>query len=233
MSTWICPFCNVGSVLTTDNRHLRKIQFATCLGEPKYFETEIIECTNSSCQKFALNVYLSRGILSGSETSRQFLKGDLIRQWNLIPGSKAKPFPDYIPKAVLEDYEEACLICDLSPKAAATLARRCMQGMIRDFWKINKNNLKDAIDALEGRIDLILWRAIDATRSIGNIGAHMEKDINLIIDVDPDEARLLIGLIEMIIEDWYIRKHEKELGLKKIIEISETKESKRKSNSIK
>jgi hypothetical protein len=32
----------------------------------------------------------------------------------------------------------------------------------------------------------------------------------LIIDVDPEEAQLLIGLIEFLIEDWYITRHKRQ-----------------------
>src|SRR6476469_6072200 len=35
------------------------------------------------------------------------------------------------------------------------------------------------------------------TRNIGNIGAPMEREINLIIDVDPEEAELLIGFHQL------------------------------------
>jgi hypothetical protein len=48
------------------------------------------------------------------------------------------PLPDYIPEQIKDDYYEACSILNLSPKASATLARRCLQGMIRDFWGITK-----------------------------------------------------------------------------------------------
>jgi hypothetical protein len=44
------------------------------------------------------------------------------------------------------------LIRDLCPKASATLARRCIQGMIRDFCKINRRTLDLEIQAL--RIDV-------------------------------------------------------------------------------
>jgi hypothetical protein len=84
-----------------------------------------------------------------------------------------------------------------------------LQGIIRDFWKITKPRLKDEIDALQGQIDSQTWDAIDSVRQIGNIGAHMEKDVNVIIDVEPDEAELLIGLIETLFEDWYVDREEK------------------------
>jgi Domain of unknown function (DUF4145) len=143
--------------------------------------------------------------------------------WRLVPPSNAKVFPSYIPKPILDDYREACLIKDLSPKASATLARRCLQGMIRDYWDVREGRLFDEISAIKDKVDPLTWQAIDAVRSIGNIGAHMEKDINLIIDVDPAEAAQLIWLIERLLHDWYVIRHEREEGLKDIAALAEAK----------
>jgi hypothetical protein len=71
--------------------------------------------------------------------------------------------------------------------------------------------------------------AIDAIRKIGNIGAHMEKDINLIIDVDPQEAALLIGLIETLIKDWYVVREERKKRLESIVGIAEQKHDAKKN----
>jgi len=99
--------------------------------------------------------------------------------------------------------------------------------MIRDFWKISKPRLKDEIDALEERVDPQTWDAIDSVRKIGNIGAHMEADINVIVDVDPDEATLLIGLIETLLADWYIARHNREERMAKIKAVAEQKQRER------
>ena len=56
--------------------------------------------------------------------------------------------------------------------------------------------------------------AIGHVRRIGSIGAHMEKDINLILDVEPDEAQALIDLIELLFEEWYVASHVREERLK-------------------
>ena len=133
-----------------------------------------------------------------------------IFSWNLLPESEAKPFPDYIPRQLRADYAEACLIRNKSPKASATLSRRCLQGMIRDFWGITKARLVDEIDELKLKLDSGTWNAIDSVRHVGNIGAHMEKDVNLIIDVDPDEAGLLIWLNETLFEEWYVARHDRD-----------------------
>ena len=51
-------------------------------------------------------------------------------------------------------------------------------------------------------IDSINWDAIEAVRRLGNIGAQMEKDINVVVDVDPEEANLLIGFVETLLREW-------------------------------
>jgi hypothetical protein len=140
----------------------------------------------------------------------------------------AKTFPDYIPSPILQDYNEACLIINLSPKASSALSRRCLQGIIRDYWKIQKNTLYEEINALEAKIPADTWAAIDSLRKIGNIGAHFEKDVNLIIEVTVDEAQTLISLIEFLFKEWYIKKHEHESNLQKIVSIAKTKETERK-----
>jgi hypothetical protein len=53
----------------------------------------------------------------------------------------------------------------------------------------------------------------------------MEKDINLIIDVDPLEAAKLIGLIELPINDWYIARHNREERLKEVVALGEAKKA--------
>jgi hypothetical protein len=68
--------------------------------------------------------------------------------------------------------------------------------------------------------------AIDQVRSIGNIGAHMEKDISLIVDVDPDDAQVLIGLIEMLFEEWYVARQNRQQRLTQIAAIAADKKAK-------
>lgn len=106
--------------------------------------------------------------------------------------------------------------------------------MIRDFWSIKgKPNLKQEIDAIQSKVDSMTWDAINSVREIGNIGAHMEKDINLIIDVEPGEAKLLIQLIESLIKEWYIARYEREENMKKLIKASAKKNSQKKKPTIK
>ena len=103
--------------------------------------------------------------------------------------------------------------------------------MIRDFWNIKKSKLADAINELQNKVTPSQWKAIDSIRKIGNIGAHMESDINIIVDVDSGEAEKLIKLIELLIDKWYIARHDEELLLSDITDIADNKMSQKKSSN--
>ena len=153
--------------------------------------------------------------------------GDHPFTTNVYPRSVYTRFPNYVPEAIRKDYQEARTILNDSPRAAATLCRRCLQGMIRDFWDIRRNNLNEEINALKPIIPNTQWKVLDSLRKLGNIGAHMEKDVNLIIDIDCDTAELLVKLIERLIKEWYIERHETETLYNDIIEANAAAQCKR------
>jgi hypothetical protein len=70
--------------------------------------------------------------------------------------------------------------------------------------------------------------AIDAVRQIGNIGAHFEKDINLIVDVEPEEASALVSLTELLFQEWYVARHERQARLGNVKTIAGAKQATRK-----
>ncbi len=95
---------------------------------------------------------------------------------------------------------------------------------MRDFWKVTAGRHVDEIDQVKEKVDRLTWEAIDSVRKVGNIGAHMEKGINVILDVEPNEAGLLIGLIETLIRDWYISREERKERLTQIKNLADKKE---------
>jgi hypothetical protein len=219
---WTCPHCErdvtISESRTTSNLHTLRIENAD--GRRTLY-TRFVVCPNKECRRFTLTAILFE---SRQGPSEQFVKS--LEQWNLIPNSKAKNFPVYIPEAILDDYREACLIRDLSGKASATLARRCLQGILRDFWQVKPGRLVDEIDQIKSKIDPLTWDAIEAVRKIGNIGAHMEKDINVIVDVDPNEAELLIGLVETLLREWYVAREERKKRMGAIVTAASAKATK-------
>lgn len=219
--SWRCPYCNQVATITKENVTTNSHQFNDNNKDGNLvLDSVSIVCPSEDCREYAIKASLHKFQIERGEWRRV---GAPLMSWNLRPQSAAKPFPAYIPAPILQDYEEACLISNLSPKASATLSRRCLQGIIRDFWSVVKPRLVDEINALKDKIDGTTWAAIDAIRKIGNIGAHMEKDIDLIVDVDPDEAELLIQLIEVLLKEWYIARHEREAHMKDIIAAAQSK----------
>ncbi len=217
---FICPFCQSSVSNTYETERTTNCFFGHVSG--------------NSTQKGAewqnvFDIYMRR--CPTCENVSFFALGeDNLKGMNipLYPISLAKQYPDYIPKAIREDYEEAYSILSLSPKASATLSRRCLQGMIRDFWKVKvkSGKLFDEINSIKDKVSPAQWKAIDSLRSLGNIGAHMEKDVNEIIEIDDGEAEKLIKLIELLMEKWYIARHDEEDLLSEIVEIKNEKSSK-------
>jgi len=225
---WTCPFCGRDTTIADERRHAdyTDLDIENADGQMRA-HTEFIVCPNPNCRKVSYTVALSEW--KSTQFGRQ--AGKPFKVWQLIPSSTAMAMPDYVPEAVVSDYQEACLIRDLSPKASATLSRRCLQGIIRDYWAVKPGRLVDEIDAIKDKTDPLTWDAIDAVRRVGNIGAHMEKDIDIIVDVDPGEAELLIGLIETVVRDWYITREERRLRLEAIKKVADKKDAERKGGS--
>ena len=106
--------------------------------------------------------------------------------------------------------------------------------MIRDFAGIQKATLLAEIDALRKAVDDRTApeavthdhiEAIDAVRGIGNIGAHMEKDINIIVEVDPGEAQALIELVEILFDEWYVARNKRQERLAQIQMMADAKKA--------
>ncbi len=230
---WTCPYCN----------RAQSVSNGKVSGDATYFHLQdqadgylcvysnAIGCVNPDCRMttVSVSIYPSRPGPKGLEIVP---KSKPVLTLRLKPESGGKPQPEFIPLALREDYSEACRIRDLSPKASATLARRCIQGMIRDFCGIVKGTLAAEILALRELVEagdappgvsIESVEAIDHVRGIGNIGAHMEKDINLIIPVEPDEAQILIDLIESLFDDWYVEREKRAQRFGNVKALAESK----------
>lgn len=65
------------------------------------------------------------------------------------------------------------------------------------------------LNFIKNKIDPSTWDVIKTIREVGDIGAHMEKDVNYVVDVEPEEASLLLELIEALFEDWYVSRQKR------------------------
>jgi hypothetical protein len=228
VKSYTCPYCNRAATLTVYSQDSKDIFINIAsvnleYGDRVALRYQAIVCPNEDCKKLNLTISLNK--TDNIAPYQVIEEEDSIETWRLLPESFAKPMPNYLPKGVAEDYKEARRIQSLSPKASATLARRALQGMIRDFFGIKKRTLYEEITELQGKIPGSEWNAIDALRKIGNIGAHMEKDVNIIIDIEEDEADKLLAFIEYLVESWYIKRHDDDERLASIVEIAGLKKN--------
>jgi hypothetical protein len=240
--SWDCRYCK-RTVSATAVVHVQSYQ---SLKDGRVFRVSVrfMECAYSACKEVTIFarldcVSLSQPVpdvrLLGKHPSpaSRVLRNDLpMDTWIRPTRPYVHDFSEYVPEAIRRDYEEACLIRILSPKASATLSRRCLQGMIRDFHGVKrKRNLKQEIEAIKNKIDPQIWNAIDGLRKIGNIGAHMEKDVNLIVDVDPEEAQKLIKLNELLFREWYINREERRKLVQEVADIGKQKQAEKKAGN--
>lgn len=228
-TSWQCPVCRhfatIGerNVAVYRNRFTVSNRYGTLI-----FRTEVIACPNPQCLEITVHAAMSqpehKSAHSGLE-SQWLAEGDQIREWPLIPASRAKAMPSCVPPPIVQDYNEACAIEHLSAKASATIARRCVQQIIRGYFKVSEKNLYEEIQAIKGRLRSDVWQAVDALRDIGNIGAHGERDINTIIDVEPDEAGALIRLVEILVEETYVADDREQRELADVLAIAASKKA--------
>jgi len=231
---WTCPHCARAQTVTEARISQSCTSLGvgeTCIGTPA-IERMAIVCANPDCRQ--LTLWIRIGADDGKTQGWRIDPRRVLFEEQIIPRGSSKPQPEFIPAPLREDYAEACLIRDLSPKASATLTRRCLQGIIRDFTGIAKSRLIDEISVLkaaveDGTADRAVTeetvKAIDHVRSLGNIGAHMEKDIDVIVPVEPGEAQAMIELIEMLFDEWYGARERRQQRLSRIEQIKAAKEA--------
>ncbi|MGA2395099.1 MAG: DUF4145 domain-containing protein [Candidatus Lustribacter sp.] len=202
MATWTCPYCRqraaVGTGCTRTTKDLRL---------PTSHEAVLVAtaCLNPDCRKVELIVNLyewKAGEYTGG--ANDGVRDRLVRRWNLIPESRARTWPEYVPAAIRADYVEACKTEPVSPRASAAFSRRCIRAILRDFYQIEERRLVDEIAALKDNVEEPVSEALHALHQIGSIAAHPESAPDAIVDVDPSEAAALIELTELLILETYV-----------------------------
>lgn len=152
-------------------------------------------CPNETCNKHVFFIMENR---------------NLVEVYPPIPVQQGRSdLPQSVPVEYRDEYREAALVVDLSPKASATLSRRCLQRFLREHLKIKKRDLAQEIDELlsTGGLPAYLAEALDAIRNIGNFAAHPLKYTNTgeIVDVEPGEAEWLLEVLEMLFDFYFVQ----------------------------
>lgn len=143
------------------------------------------------------------GKFLGIDTTKQ--KEFLVR-----PKASLRPVcPPEVPKEYTEDYSEACLVISDSPKASASLSRRCLQHILREEAKVKPGNLADEIQQVIdlGALPSHLTQVIDVVRNIGNFAAHPLKSEKSgeILPVEPAEAEWNLDVLEALFDFYFVQ----------------------------
>jgi hypothetical protein len=183
----------------------------------------------------------------GSTGRPQKIRGGAVKTYykdHVYPDVTIPIVHSSVPQPLADDHREAWSILQRSPKSSAVLARRCIQGAIRDFCKINGRTLNIEINELSERyqnhtldadcapyVTAELIDLLDKVRKMGNVGAHMEKDVNKVIPVEPGEAAMLLRLVGTLFEDWYKARSDRQERLKQLAKVIAAKDAAKKAAS--
>ncbi|WP_082533090.1 DUF4145 domain-containing protein [Pelomonas sp. Root1237] len=234
---WTCSICGHHSTLHDADRHRVSVDLwaDTSVGEDDegfVVFPALVRCPNKKCRQQHLAVSAVYGKTGENSSGRTSVIPDYSRRvgigrFTFLPTTTA-PLSGDVPAGVQADYREAHLICELSPKASATLARRALQGMIRDYWGVSKNTLANELKEIETKCDADVYQAMMAVKSVGNIGAHPERDISVIIDIEPGEAKQLLDLVHLLDQEWYVARAHKRARLASMTALGQVKSAEQK-----
>jgi hypothetical protein len=147
------------------------------------------------------------------QPNTNFLDPDIIQRYKVYPSNTfRKPTPEEVPSDIKEDYEEACRVLPVSPKASAALSRRCLQAVLREQGYIERD-LAQQVDTLLNETDPTkaiptgLRQTVDAIRNFGNFSAHRITDQTTlqIIPVDPEESEWCLEILEEVFDHYYVK----------------------------
>lgn len=217
--TWKCRRCKCHSELQAKHRTVETLRFLN--PTPHSLKVTWTVCPNLDCKEVALVVKLyTNGV---KEPGTELAKEQQISFWKLLPERKGETLPNYIPHPLAKDYEEARAIRGLSPNASAMLARRCLHGIVRDFWKTKPARLVDEIEEIKDKVEPAVWESIDAIRKMGNIGAHLAERLGEQVNITGQEAEAILDLVELLFEECYTAREEGRNRIQRLKLVAEKK----------
>ncbi len=153
----------------------------------------------NSCDDLNIFWYVSRGVSLG-----------LPYEISIWPFLNNRPVcPPEVPFHIAEDYQEACLVLTISPKASAALSRRCLQNLLHDAAGVKPDKLVKELEEIinSGKLPSQITESIQAIRHIGNFAAHPDENKNTgeIMPVEPHEAEWSLDILESLFDFYYVQ----------------------------
>ena len=198
-NTTACPHCRVAvrlespAVTSAGQNHFQVMT-------PKYYTmVSLAQCPNCLRELVCLD---EAEIDATSGNPKELHQRLLWPQFSARP-----PVPSQVPQEIAQDYSEASIVLELSPKASAALSRRCLQAVLRGAAYTKAKDLNDQILEVLPNLPSNIAQNLDAIRVVGNFAAHPSKSqvTGVIIDVEPGEAEWNLDVLDALFDYFYVR----------------------------
>ncbi|MBN2209307.1 MAG: DUF4145 domain-containing protein [Candidatus Coatesbacteria bacterium] len=151
-------------------------------------------CPNRKCRELIVELWDSR---------KDGLDRHLI--WPKHP--YREPCPPEVPNEVAADYNEACAVIDISPTAAAALARHCLELVLRNNGAKGEtlyNMINDIID--NRKAPPYVTGDLHDLRQIGNtFAAHANQSVTgEVLRTSPEEAEWTLNTLRTVLKHYYV-----------------------------
>lgn len=169
-------------------------------------------CPSSECGRLVVLV---------TETVNGEPNGGAPRDRLVVPPVRSVVGFADVPEDTLSDYVEAVQVLEISPNASAALARRCLQSAIRRLLGKDGGTLRGEIAEFREKSQAppYLKESLGDIRAIGNVASHpgLDKHTSMIVNVDPDDARGLLRILEEVFRHCFAdpKEFERRMGQKK------------------
>lgn len=176
-----------------------------------YWSIFTMNCPNPQCVKLIVDIASGSPYKNahGQIYNNGQLQKTTWRQTVRPFTSSRPPVPPEVDVIFAADYNEACLILNLSPKASAALSRRCLQNILREKAGVKKSDLANEIQQVINSKTLPshLSESIDAVRNIGNFASHPLKSTSTgeIVEVEVGEAEWLLDVLEALFDFYFVQ----------------------------
>jgi hypothetical protein len=190
-------------------------------------ETQSINCR--LCRFYSVNVAIKRAQVVDGQFVRnginRFVTNHTFVDRQLIPDAGVGRIysPDVVPPEINRDYAEAHGVLQISSRAAAMLARRCLQQILLDAYGVKaRTTLHAQLFEARAAFDDQLFDALMTVKSIANEAAH---DLGVVADVDASDVLIMLRAIEYLIDDTYVRRQRRADDLDRVTELVGSKKS--------
>lgn len=188
----ICPHCGIGTA-----PHFRRATFGGESGRH-------MDILNGRCSECDLLILMGQWNVHSADVTRP------DPPFILYPaGPRPRPVAPEVDREFADDFREASMLLELSPKASAALSRRLLQRVIHEKAKITRRDLNAEIDAVieAGDVSVNLAEDLDMIRTLGNFAAHPIKSTHAgqVVDVEPGEAEALLDVLEQLFDHYFVR----------------------------